>query len=112
MLQERERELNLPNLFVRLNRLILTFLCGLNVSGLYFISTSAFVSFAVLVRLERYRNLLLMYAVVVPIGWMVRHFVVVMYDVQCVFETHIEPNLWCQAIGLIFSIDRCRPVIR
>lgn len=71
MLQEHERDLNLPNLFVRLNRLILAFFCGLNVSGLYFIFTSAFVPFTVLVRLERYRNLLLMYPVVVPIGWMI-----------------------------------------
>jgi hypothetical protein len=71
MLQERERKLNLPNLFVRLNRLILTFLCGLNGSDLYFISTSAFVPFTVLVHLGRYRNLMLMYVVVVPIGWMV-----------------------------------------
>jgi hypothetical protein len=86
MLQERERELNLLNLFVRLNRLVLTFLCGLNVSGLYFISTSAFVPFTVIIRLGLYRNLLLMYAVVVPIGLMVNETEItlggiVMYDV-------------------------------
>jgi hypothetical protein len=56
MSHKRERELNSPNLFVRLNHLILTFLRGLNVSGLYFISTSAFVPFTLYYRvgLERY----------------------------------------------------------